>query len=212
MSSEGEKCLEFLLLDGSNYESWCISILHNIKTFNPSLLSIVDASICPPNINWDDFSEEEGKCLKLNAQDICLLTQSSSPNVEALILNEYGFPMDCTLAVEVYQRKVFRDHSNTRLKRCWLSDQTGQTGLAKTVGSKLQRRKCHWSNGKLTSQTSSLPSASHGKYLMAKDKKKKKPKKVENKEEEDDKYDLDFDKLSKKENIKIKRLFERLQE
>jgi hypothetical protein len=47
---------------------------------------------------------------------------------------------------------------------------------------------------------------------MAKDKKKKKPKKVENKEEEDDKYDLDFDKLSKKENIKIKRLFERLQE
>jgi hypothetical protein len=47
---------------------------------------------------------------------------------------------------------------------------------------------------------------------MAKDKKKKKPKKVENKEEEDDKYDLDFDKLSKKENIRIKRLFERLQE
>jgi hypothetical protein len=47
---------------------------------------------------------------------------------------------------------------------------------------------------------------------MTKDKKKKKPKKVENKEEEDDKYDLDFDKLSKKENIKIKRLFERLQE
>jgi hypothetical protein len=48
---EGEKCLELLLLDGSNYESWCISILHNIKAFNPSLLSIVDSSIYPPNIN-----------------------------------------------------------------------------------------------------------------------------------------------------------------
>jgi hypothetical protein len=67
MPSEGEKCLELPLLDGSNYESWCISILDNIKVFNPTLLSIVDANICPPNINWDDFSKEEGKCLKLNA-------------------------------------------------------------------------------------------------------------------------------------------------
>jgi hypothetical protein len=48
---------------------------------------------------------------------------------------------------------------------------------------------------------------------MAKDKKKKKPKKVENEEEDDDDdYDLDFEKLSKKDMVKIKRLFERLQE
>jgi hypothetical protein len=40
--------------------------------------------------------------------------------------------------------------------------------------------------------------------LRAKKKKKKK--------EEDDKYDLDFDKLSKKDMVKIKRLFERFQE
>jgi hypothetical protein len=60
MSTEGEKYVELVLLDGSNYESWCIFILHNIKSFNPSLLSIVDSSICPPNINWDDFIEEEG--------------------------------------------------------------------------------------------------------------------------------------------------------
>jgi hypothetical protein len=46
---------------------------------------------------------------------------------------------------------------------------------------------------------------------MVKDKKKK-LKKVESKEEEDDEYDLDFDKLSKKEMIKMKMLFERLQE
>jgi hypothetical protein len=85
------------LLDGSNYESWCISILHNFKALNPSLLSIVDASICLLNINWDDFSEEEEKYLQLNAQAINLLTQSLSPNVKALILKEYGFPEDAHL-------------------------------------------------------------------------------------------------------------------
>jgi hypothetical protein len=44
---------------------------------------------------------------------------------------------------------------------------------------------------------------------MAKGKKKKKPMKDEREEEE---YDLDFDKLSKKDMIKIKSLFDRLQE
>jgi hypothetical protein len=49
---------------------------------------------------------------------------------------------------------------------------------------------------------------------MAKDNKKKKPKKVESEKEEkeQEEYDLDFDKLSKKDMIKIKRLFERIQE
>jgi rRNA maturation endonuclease Nob1 len=48
---------------------------------------------------------------------------------------------------------------------------------------------------------------------MAKGMKKKKPKKVEIKEEEEEEEnDLDFDKLSKKDMIKIKNLFERLQE
>jgi hypothetical protein len=42
-----------------------------------------------------------------------------------------------------------------------------------------------------------------------KGKKKKKPTKDE-REEEEDEYDLDFDKLSKKDMIKIKSLFERL--
>jgi hypothetical protein len=98
MSSEGEKCLELLLLDGCNYESWCNYILLNIEAFKPYLLSIVDASICPPpNINWANLSEEEGKCLKLNAQAICVLTHSVSPNIEALILKEYGLPMDAHL-------------------------------------------------------------------------------------------------------------------
>jgi hypothetical protein len=61
------------------------------------LLSIVDGSICPKNINWDDFSKEEGKCLKSNAQAICQLTQSLSPNVEPLILKESGFSVDAHL-------------------------------------------------------------------------------------------------------------------
>jgi hypothetical protein len=42
VSSEDERCLELVLLDGSNYESWCISILNNIEAFNPYLLIIVD--------------------------------------------------------------------------------------------------------------------------------------------------------------------------
>jgi hypothetical protein len=97
MLSEGEKCLELVLLDGSNYQSWCISIMNNIKAFNPYLLSIINSSICPPSITWAILSEEERKCLKLNAQAICLLTQSLSPNVEALILKEHGIPMDAHL-------------------------------------------------------------------------------------------------------------------
>jgi hypothetical protein len=53
---------------------------------------------------------------------------------------------------------------------------------------------------------------------MAKGKKKKKPTKVESEEEKeeeeevDDEYDFDFDKLSKKYMIKIKNLFEKVQE
>jgi hypothetical protein len=50
---------------------------------------------------------------------------------------------------------------------------------------------------------------------MDKGKKKKKPTKVESgeeEEEEEEKCDFDFDKLSKKDVIKIKSLFERLQE
>jgi hypothetical protein len=108
MSSNGEKCLELVLLDGSNYESWCNSILYYIETFNPYLLNIVDASICPLNINWANLSEEEEKYLKLNAQSICLLTQSLSPNVEAIIIKEHGFPVDAHLSW-IYIKDMFLD-------------------------------------------------------------------------------------------------------
>jgi hypothetical protein len=50
---------------------------------------------------------------------------------------------------------------------------TDQTGLAKSVGSRLQKRKRHRSNQNSTSQTSPLPSTSHGKCLMAKGKKRR---------------------------------------
>jgi hypothetical protein len=88
---------------------------------------------------------------------------------------------------------------------------TGQTGLTKSTGSRLQRRKRHRSNQNSTSQTSPLPFVSHEKCLIAKGKKKKKPTKDE-REEEEDEYDFNFEKLSKKDMIKIKSLFERLQE
>jgi hypothetical protein len=225
MSSDGKKCLKLISLDGSNYESWCNSILHNIEAFNPYLLNVVDASICPPNINWANLSEEEGKCLKLNAQAICLLTQSLSPNVEVIIIKEHGFHVNAHL-LWIYIQDMFSDTTvaqDSRGAGCLIKPirPVGKTdGLSKSAGSRLQKRKRHRSNQNSTSQTSSLPSASHGKCLMAKVKKKKKPMKdereeeeeEEEKEEDDDEYDLDFDKPSKKDMIKIKSLFKRLQE
>jgi hypothetical protein len=216
MSSEGEKYLELILLDGSNYESWCISILNNIKAFNPYLLSIVDLSICPVNITWANLSEEERKCLKLNAQAICLLTQSLSPNVEALILKEHGVPMDAHLLWK-YIKKKFSETTTVQDSKeadCLATPvrpvvKAGQTGMTKSAGSSHQR------NQNSTSQTNSLSSMSHGKYLMDKGKQEKKPPRVESEEEDDDEEDeddLEFDKLSKKDIIKIKRLIERNEE
>jgi hypothetical protein len=185
-------------------------------------MNIVDASICPPNINWANLSEEEEKCLKLNAQAICLLTQSLSPNVEAIEIKKHGFPVDAHL-LWIYIKDMFSDTTAAQDSRgvgCLIKSvrsvgKTSETGLAKSAGSRLQKRKHHRSNQNSTSQTSPLPSASHGKCLMAKGKKKKKPMKDEREEEEEeeednDDCDLNFDKLSKKDMIKIKSLFERL--
>jgi hypothetical protein len=141
MSSEGEKCLELVLLDGSNYESWCISILNNIEAFNPYLLSIVDSSICPLNITCANLSEEERKCLKLNAQAICLLTQSLSLNVEALILKEHGVPMDAHLLWKYIKEKFLETTTvqDSRETGCLAKPirpvvKAGQTGMTKSAG------------------------------------------------------------------------------
>jgi hypothetical protein len=150
---EGEKCLELVLLDDSNYESWCISILNNMEAFNPYLLSIVDSSICPPNITWANLSEEERKCLKLNAQAIYLLTQSLSPNVDALILMEHGVPIDAHLLWK-YIKEKFSDTTSVQdsreadclTKPIRLVEKTGETGMAKSAGLRLQLKKCHRSN------------------------------------------------------------------
>jgi hypothetical protein len=191
MTTEGEKCLELVLLDDSNYESWCISILNNIEAFNPYLLSIIDSSICPPNITWANLSEEERKCLKLNAHAICLLNQSLSPNVEALILKEHGVPMDAHLLWKYIKEKFLETTTVQDLSEadCLTKPvtpvvETGQTGMAKSAASRLQRKKHHQSNQNLTSQTSPLPSTSHGKCPMAKGKQEKKPPRVESEEEE----------------------------
>jgi hypothetical protein len=157
--------------------------------------------------------------LKLNTQAIYLLTQSLSLNVEALILKEYGFPVDAhrlwkSIKGKFSETIVVQDSrgADYLTKPVRPVGQISQIGLAKTAGSSIQRRKCHRSNEESTSQTSSLPSTIHEKCLMAKGKKKKKSKKVESEKEEDDECDFDFDKLSKKYMIKIKKLFKRLQE
>jgi hypothetical protein len=196
--------------------------LHNIEVSNPYLLTIVNSSICPPNINWANISKEERKCLKLNAQAVCLLTQSLSPSVEASMLKEHGLPVDAHLLWR-YIKEKFSESTAVQDSKCadYLTKpvrsvgQTDQTGMAKSADSRLQGKKHHQSNQNSTSQTSSLPSARYGKCLMAKGKKKKKPTKVESEEEGEEKeeeYDFDFDKLSKKDMIKIKNLFEKVQE
>jgi hypothetical protein len=150
MSLEGEKCLELVLLDGSNYESWCTSILNNIEAFNPYLLSIIDSSICAPNITWANISEEERKCLKLNAQAICLLTQSLSPNVEDLILKEHGVPMDAHLLWKYMKEKFLETTTvqDSREANCLAKlvrpvVKTDHIGMTKSAGSRLQRKKRH---------------------------------------------------------------------
>jgi hypothetical protein len=78
--------------------------------------------------------------------------------------------------------------------------------MTKSAGSRLQKKKRHRPHQNSTSQTNSLSSTSHGKCLMTKGKQEKKPPRLESEEDEDD---LEFDKLSKKDTIKIKRPSER---
>jgi hypothetical protein len=109
------------------------------------LLNIVDANICPPNINWANLSEEEEKCLKLNAQAICLLTQSLSPNVEVITIKEHGFPVDAHL-LSMYIKDKFLETTSAQDSRCAGClikpvRKTGQTGLAKSASSRLQKKK-----------------------------------------------------------------------
>jgi hypothetical protein len=114
--------------------------------------------------------------LKLNAQAICLLTQSLSPNIEALIIKEHVFPMDAHL-LWIYIKDMFSDTTagqDSTGAGCLIKlvGKTDQTGLTTSTGSRLQKRKHHRSNQNSTSHTSHLSSASHRKCLMAKGKKR----------------------------------------
>jgi hypothetical protein len=113
-----------------------------------------------------------------------------SPNIEDIIIKEHGFPMDAHLRW-MYIKDMFLETTATQDSRgagCVIKPvrpvgKIGQTGLAKSAGTRLQKRKRHRSNQNSTSQTSPLPSASHGKCLMAKGKKNNKPTKDESKED-----------------------------
>jgi hypothetical protein len=88
--------------------------------------------------------------LKLNVQTICLLTHSLSPNVEALILKEHGFPIDAHLLWK-YIKERFLETTTVQdsreagglTKQVRPVEQISQTIMAKLVGPKLQRRKRH---------------------------------------------------------------------
>jgi hypothetical protein len=54
--------------------------------------------------------------LKLNAQAICLLTQSLSPNIEAIIIKEDGFRVDAHL-LWIYIKDMFSDTTTAQDSR-----------------------------------------------------------------------------------------------
>jgi hypothetical protein len=64
----------------------------------------------------------ETKCSSYLSTNLILESKCRSLDLKGIWVS-----CGCTLAVEVYQRKVFRDHNNTRDKMYGLSDQIGQT-------------------------------------------------------------------------------------
>jgi hypothetical protein len=162
MLSEGEKSQELLLLDRSNYMSWCNSTLDTLDVFDLLLLSIFDVSICPLNFDWDDFSKEEGKCMQRNAQATYFLTKALSSSVEDMIIKKYGFLEDAQLLWNsineiLLKATVAQDSSDVDylIKPIRRVEHIGQIGQAKIAVSKLQKSKSHRLNEELTSQTSS---------------------------------------------------------
>jgi hypothetical protein len=85
--------------------SWCNSTLDTLEAVDPLLLSIVNISICPSNFDWDNFSEEEGKCMQRNAQATYLLTKALSSSIEDIIIKEYVFLEDAHLLWNVIKEK-----------------------------------------------------------------------------------------------------------
>jgi hypothetical protein len=86
--------------------------------------------------------------LKLNAQAICLLTKSLSPNIEALILKKHGVLIDAHLLCK-YIKEKFSETTTvqdsreadylTKLVRPVVK--IDQAGMAKSTGSRLQQKK-----------------------------------------------------------------------
>jgi hypothetical protein len=86
--------------------------------------------------------------LKLNAQTICLLTHSLSPNVETLIIKEHDFSMDAHLLWKHIKENFSKittiqdsGEADYLTKPVRPVGQTGQTGMAKSAAPKLQKRK-----------------------------------------------------------------------
>jgi hypothetical protein len=53
-----EVTLEILLSDGSNYASWCTSVINAFRTIDPQLEQILDKSIVPSSYDKKNPSEE----------------------------------------------------------------------------------------------------------------------------------------------------------
>ena len=224
MSTKGETRIDPTLFDGSNYDSWCICILDVLEAIDPILVSIVNVSIYPTNFNWDNFSEEEGKCLQRNAQAANALLSAMSTEIQDYIFKEYGPLKDAHLlwmAIKENYSKPQEDdttmigtqnksqNSQSSICRAYQAKsvtpvcETGLTGFVRKAEVQQLKNKCHRPNEESTSQSLNK---SHNSCFMAK--RKEKSKKVESESEDD----FELDKLRKKDVNKVIKLVEMVEE
>jgi hypothetical protein len=79
------------------------------------LLSIVDASICPSNFDWDNFFRGGRQMHATKCSSYLFTNKSFESSVEDIIIKEYGFLEDAHLLWNAI-KFFFRDYNNTRLR------------------------------------------------------------------------------------------------
>jgi hypothetical protein len=82
---------ELLLLDGSNYPSWCSSISMRLEAINPVLLSVFDASIVSSTFDEaTKYTKEEETWFQRNAQAVCVILSGLSRELDLMLYENFG--------------------------------------------------------------------------------------------------------------------------
>ena len=225
-----------LLVDSSNYVSWCTYIMQVLRNIDPSLLSIVDASIYPSNFDWKDYTVEEGKCMQHNAQAANAFLSAMSTEAHDLIFKRHGFHQDAHLlwkaielefsipkSVDSIPTNLSNEDEDDKRIMDQIGDQNesgtdlpekavrpvSETGLTGFVcAAAPQKKKSR--RRRICPPFNGVSSKTHQKCLMAK-KNKRMVKRVES-ENESESEDLEFDNMSKRNMRKVAQLMEKLEE